>query len=825
MNDIYLDFLKRYLWDITDLEKNILFVYDENGLLNEIEDIDIELCPHRVIMIKENVIFRSEYENIKHEKDKRYILVLKNKDIEKKLLDFIKRSEKGEVNKIDTKHLLDSVEDGQLKWSERINEFHIKDIQKKFNELIYYRKLLRKKNVEKNEVDKVLLSAFFDKDATKINDEVDCYLYYRDIRTYTNFKNLGYKTDVKELLYTVFSNTGFWISDVIKNDIFNKFEKLIWIASALNEVGKLDVENIGKVMGSDLDELSQFKENLSEIVKFTKLIEKKNKGLYIQSKDEAERTIHESNINIYESEEGYRAILREGQGTYLSVFESISTLLKGFNLEGVKKVFKYDIDDLIELNDLIEQSSVFRTKNIERLKELFHMIVGLLIDIEYLEKQIGDVNYKHSTWEALYKSHLCNLQYRLSKIKYLDNQGLIESSRYELIDTRVNRVLNEYRKRFAEFIEKNYELWQEQDYGLSRPILNSDIEGFLNLEYNKIFIIVFDGMRYDAWKNIVEPSFKNILNERNTKYEISYSLLPSITSISREAIYGNILKNSKDDTNYIVKSESVKNESLLKESLIQDKRINILVFNMFDRDGHRSTDHLYTFYDKQRKVFEKNISELLSMIPKNSNIVIASDHGLMRNDEYINMKDEEGINKVKSRYLTLDEGNNKFKKDGFIRIKNQLLSYENKGYFVGGGEKDYYSHGGASIEEIMVPLIIAETRLSKGNSEIDQEANFLNLREEVFKIDNDIKLNLSFKLNQREEVILNSLYNFKGKNISNRDIEKILKNRTGKSGLVDGEIKRLIRKLKKDKLDIIEVSSAGDLIIYKLNDKELRGEI
>ena len=42
------------------------------------------------------------------------------------------------------------------------------------------------------------------------------------------------------------------------------------------------------------------------------------------------------------------------------------------------------------------------------------------------------------------------------------------------------------------------------------------------------------------------------------------------------------------------------------------------------------------------------------MIKEDSNIVIASDHGLMRIDEYINMKDKEGIVSVKSRYLKTD---------------------------------------------------------------------------------------------------------------------------------------------------------------------------
>ena len=39
--------------------------------------------------------------------------------------------------------LLECVEE-DLKWNEEVNEFDSIDIKKKFNELIYYRKLIRK---------------------------------------------------------------------------------------------------------------------------------------------------------------------------------------------------------------------------------------------------------------------------------------------------------------------------------------------------------------------------------------------------------------------------------------------------------------------------------------------------------------------------------------------------------------------------------------------------------------------------------------------------------------------------------------------------------
>ena len=822
MNDIYIECLKKYLEDISDLESNILFLHDENGLMNDVDGIDLYLYHHKVISVKDNVLFRAKYEDIKHKKDKRYILVLKNKSLENKLLDFIKRSEKARVIEIDTKSILDSIED-DINWNEEINNFHGEDIKKRFRELLYYRKLFRKSNIEKNEVNKVVLSAFVDLDATKIKDDVDCYLYYKNLsEIYSDLQGFKYELDIKELIYKVFNENGSLIASIIKNDRFAEFENLLWICTALYEFNKLTSENVRIVIGQDLDKLSYFKEHLTDLVDFAKVISKKDKRLYIQKIDAAEKLIYKSGINIYESEKDYRTIIREGNGNYISVIESIKTLLKGFNLEGFKKIFKYDFNDLMELKVLIDENNNYSTENINDVKNLFDIIINLFKDVDYIEKEIKYVINSYLDWENLYKNYLYDLQYRFSKIVHLDSQNLIESNRYENIDKRISRILNEYRKRFAEFIEKNYESWRNTEYGVSRPILNSDIESLLNLEDNKTFIIIFDGMRYDAWEHIVKPYFEIALCERNTKYKSSYALLPTITSISREIIYSNIIKNYKNDVNYITKSESVKNEKMLKESIIQDKKINVLVFNMFDRDGHRATEDFYIFYEKQRQVFEKSISELIKMIPNDANIVIASDHGLMRIDENINMKDEQYVRTVKSRYLTVD---NNIKKEGCINIKHYLIPYDNRGYFLGGGEKDFYSHGGASIEEILLPLVVSETKLSKINNENTQKISSMDLEKDTLVLDSNVQLKLNFKLNEKERIILISLYNLKNQNVSNRDIEKILKNKTGKSGLVDGVIRRLIQKLKRDGLDIIETSSAGDLIIYKLNDKELRGEI
>lgn len=834
MNDMYIYYLKKYLEKLTNLESHLLFLQDKYGLMNGIEDIELYLYPHKVILIDENVTFRAKYEDIKGNKNRKYILILRNEEIQSKLLDFIKRSEEGKVKEITIQALLECVEE-DLKWNERINEFDSSDLKNKFKELIYYRKLFRKKNIEKHEVDKIVLSTLLDLDATQINDEVDCYLYYRDIKDiYGDFDNLKYKTNVKELLHSVFSECGSFIANVIELSIFEEFDRLIWICRGLNDFNRLSKENIRIILKDEYGKLEEFDSHLEELVNFTNLINKKDKKYYIQKKDWAEKLILNAKIDVISNEHSYKEMLHEGKVSLINILESIRAVLKDYNLEGLKKVYKYSLDNLYELQVLIDESISYKTENMKSLIHLYTLIIELCKKIEYAEKQIKFVNTlsSYSDWEMFYKNHLYDLQYRLSEIRYLDRQDMIEKQRYPMIDKRISNILNQYRKHFAKFLEANYNSWKQSPYGISRPVLNSDIHTMLDLDNQKTFVIVFDGMRYDAWEYIVRSYFKKVFTGRNVKYKSSFALLPTITSISREAIYSDIIKKYKEDTIYLTKSESFKNENQLKENILCDKRINVLVFNMFDKDGHKATEDFYIFYDKQRKVFENSITELLKMIPEDANVIITSDHGLMRLDKYVNMKDIENTVNIKTRHLKV---NNNLDLEGFIKIQNikesdsfetLLLSYENKGYFVGGGEKDLYSHGGASLEEVIVPFIIAEGKSVKKETYYKKAKKLEKLAQsEILELDKDTILRLSVKLNTKEKIILTSLYNFKNQKISNRDIEKILIRKVGSAGLVKAMINRLMKKLKKDGLDIIEESAVGDLIMYKFNHDGLKGDI
>ncbi len=823
MNEMYIYHIQKYLEKMISLESHLLILRDKNELLKDVKDIELYLYPYKIIYARENVVFRAMYENIKECRDNNYIIILENEEIHNKLLDFIKRSEGGKVKEITMQSLLECVED-ELKWSEKVNQFDSADIKKKFNKLIYYRKLIKKRNINKHETNKVVLSSLLELDAISIKDEIDCYLYYRDIKDlYGGLKNLKYKNDIKKLIKDVFFEYGFLLANIAESDMFEEFERFLWVSCGLNILGRLSKENLKIIFRDEYKKLDGFVPKLNELIKFADIIERKDKKYYIQKKDWAEKLILDAEIDIPPSESDYRDMFREGTVSLVNIIEGIKIVLRDYNLEGFKKVFKYDSDNLYELNMLIKKNVCYKTTGIKTLIDWYDLLVNLFGKVEHAENYTDFISdlVGYGEWEIFYRDYLHDLQYRLSKLRYLDKQNMIEEHRYISIDKRINNILNEYRKYFAQFLEKNYDSWRDSPYGISRPLLNSDISGLLDLGSQKTYIIIFDGMRYDAWEHIVRPYFEKVFAERNTKYRSSFALLPTITAVSRRAIYSNILKKHRKETSFLTKSESVKKEGQLKDIILQDKKINIFIFNMFDRDGHKATEDFFTFYDKQKKVFENSIMELLKMIKEDSNIVIASDHGLMRIDEYINMKDKEGIVSVKSRYLKTD---GKLYLDGFINTKDNIaLSYDNRGYFTGGGERDFYSHGGASIEEVIVPFVFARSKTVKQDPIIKEEDVPSSVYQEVLQLDQDTKLRLSFKLNEKERLILAALYEFKNKDISDRDIEKILKKETGSAGLVNAIIRRLIKKLQGDGIDVIQKFAMGDLIMYRFDYSKLEG--
>lgn len=806
VNEIYKYYLAKYIEMIKDTVpmQPIIILKDNNGLFMNIEDIEIGLLyPHQVYMIEDHHAFRKRFEHLKQglNKDDYYIFIVNNPELINKIQDFTNRAYEKVIHEVNLKDFLNQIEQG-LNWHERINDYRASDVEKVFERLLMYRKTIPKKNINREETDLILLSGIYDMDATKLSDLADCYIYYRNILdVYSTNKPLDVEINLQDLMITVFKYFhAEFVGNIIRNSLFDSFDNAIWISLVLKQFNQLTDDNLQKVLGNDYTELKDLEFN--ELVALAERVERKEKKLYLQKRDHAEKLIRNSNISLYQKAEDYISFVKENHNSPSSIVSGIKNVLKDFNLEGAKKLYRYSFEDLKEVLNIVE-GVPYQINSVKSVQTFLKGLVNWLDNIYELEgDSVNLINSisEYNQWLQLFTEKLYDLEYELSEIRYsLDTESFIESRRYEALELRLNNILNVFRKSFAKFIEDHYSHWLE--HGSEQPVLNHSISNLIPIESDKVVFVIFDGMRYDAWKKVVEPYFQSILYQREVSYGHSLAMLPSITSLSREAIYKNIRSSYSSEINYITKSESEARQQEVRDSLIMDKRINILIFNMFDKEGHSSTQGLSVFYKRQKEVFEASIRELINRLPEDVHIVIVSDHGFAKINHYIKLDD---ATQTKSRYVV--SSNNVPES---IQIGNYKLSYTDKGYYSGGGERDLYSHGGASFEEIILPFIHIKPKMAThmAINELVSDFSFtINVRGE--------QISLSLPLNNKEKVILDTLS--RTNQLTTRDIENMLINKFGEAGMVDGMMKRLTRKLARSGEIKLEINSAGEIIVYKL---------
>lgn len=159
----------------------------------------------------------------------------------------------------------------------------------------------------------------------------------------------------------------------------------------------------------------------------------------------------------------------------------------------------------------------------------------------------------------------------------------------------------------------------------------------------KAVILIFDGLRVDAWEELVRP----VLEE---KYDVTDELkgsaiLPSETHLSRKAISAGCLP-----TGFVSTSENILLENGLKTHMglsvkfkveKQDENIecgisaryvsdllDMVIFNFTDKNLHNNSADLAFIYDTTvREILRQDVRSVLRELPSNAVVFVLSDHG------------------------------------------------------------------------------------------------------------------------------------------------------------------------------------------------------
>jgi len=159
----------------------------------------------------------------------------------------------------------------------------------------------------------------------------------------------------------------------------------------------------------------------------------------------------------------------------------------------------------------------------------------------------------------------------------------------------------------------------------------------------KAVILIFDGLRVDAWEELVRP----VLEE---KYDVvdelkGSAILPSETHLSRKAISAGCLP-----TSFVSTSETALLENALKIHLgltvkfkveKQDDNvecgisarymsdpIDVVIFNFTDKNLHNNSSDLSFIYDATvREILRQDVRSVLREMPADAAVFVLSDHG------------------------------------------------------------------------------------------------------------------------------------------------------------------------------------------------------
>ncbi len=134
----------------------------------------------------------------------------------------------------------------------------------------------------------------------------------------------------------------------------------------------------------------------------------------------------------------------------------------------------------------------------------------------------------HSEWVDIYKK----LIYWELEIDSTENRSMAEVLENQKDEANAN---------FTKFVIENYEDWLN-DPAAPKPLISHQIMKKRVFPYiqpgTPLFFIVIDNLRYDQWKTI-EPVVLDYFNVENE--ELYYSILPTTTAYSRNAIFSGML--------------------------------------------------------------------------------------------------------------------------------------------------------------------------------------------------------------------------------------------------------------------------------------------
>lgn len=291
---------------------------------------------------------------------------------------------------------------------------------------------------------------------------------------------------------------------------------------------------------------------------------------------------------------------------------------------------------------------------------------------------------------------------------------------------RLGDEIQELNERFQTFLSSNYQSIAHSGVSSKRPKVVSHIAPFIARQDDrgKYALIVVDGMNF--WQAMilataVEDSGRNL----SIKYEASMSWLPSVTELSRQAIFSG----SSPIKSY---NQSPHAEQKLWKEFWESKKVpapgiyyqhggeltpnfnsNRIGYVNTDLDDmmHSARDFMYLYEDTERWVKHSTIvPDILKLIEAGFKVYLTSDHGNVETIPYRTLSQADKAGAVSDRrYITISEHADAslFEQTYYGHVQKPFAS-ERTYYAIDreifSSQSGVVTHGGTHFLEVIIPF-------------------------------------------------------------------------------------------------------------------------
>lgn len=280
-------------------------------------------------------------------------------------------------------------------------------------------------------------------------------------------------------------------------------------------------------------------------------------------------------------------------------------------------------------------------------------------------------------------------------------------------------------EQFLEFLQSSYVNIVSSTCGSKYPRIVTQVLPFISKQADeKSALVVVDGMNY--WQALLlTRSLEEHLNIR-AKYDCIYAWLPSVTELSRQAIF-------RGDIPVVDYDQSPASEGRLWKEFWSEKgvpsfqqyyqhsgniseeiSVNRLGYVVVDLDEkmHASDNYMYLYDATKRWVAEEEIvGNIRHLIDGGYKVYITTDHGNIEATAYRNLDSRDKIGASRSlRHITLpkeaDKGIFEAQYEGhLVQVDSASKTYYSKEKEAFTSKERCVTHGGAHWLEVLIPFI------------------------------------------------------------------------------------------------------------------------